>query len=79
MGRLEVETLYTTKEIEAATGIKASVLNTRRKKLGIPTNPDGYSMAEVKKMIKRPSRSRAKFSQRKADALKRMLENDGAI
>lgn len=75
----KAEVLYTTKEIEQATGVKAQVLNSRRKKLGIQTNPDGYTMAEVKKMIKRPSRSRAAFSQRKADALRKMLQNDGAI
>ena len=76
---VKAEILYTTKEIEAATGINANVLNSRRKRLGIPTNPDGYSMAEVKKMIKRPPRRRAKFSQKKADALQAMLKNDGAL
>lgn len=32
------ETLYTMKEIEAATGIKATTLQGRRKKLGISSN-----------------------------------------
>lgn len=76
MGRDEV--LYTMKEIEAATGIKASTLQGRRKKLGISSNRGGYTMAEVKQMIKRPPIRRG-FSQRKADALRQMLKNDGAL
>lgn len=35
------EVLYTMKEIEAATGIKASTLQGRRKKLGISSNRGG--------------------------------------
>lgn len=35
-------------------------------------------MAEVKQMIKRPPIHRG-FSQRKADALRQMLKNDGAL
>lgn len=76
MGRDEV--LYTMKEIEAATGIKATTLQGRRKKLGISSNRGGYTMAEVKQMIKRPPIHRG-FSQRKADALRQMLKNDGAL
>lgn len=72
------EVLYTMKEIEAATGIKASTLQGRRKKLGISSNRGGYTMAEVKQMIKRPPIRRG-FSQRKADALRQMLKNDGAL
>ena len=76
---LKQEVLYTTKEIEAATGIKVSILNNRRKKLGIQTNYDGYTMADVKKMIKRPAHTWRRFDQKKADALRQMLKNDGAI
>jgi len=36
-------------------------------------------MAEVKQMIKRPPARRGGFSQRKADALRQMLKNDGAL
>ena len=72
------ETLYTMKEIEAATGIKASTLQGRRKRLGISSNRGGYTMVEVKQMIKRPPVHRG-FSQRKADALRKMLQNDGAL
>ena len=35
------ETLYTMKEIELATGIKASTLQGRRKRLGISSNRGG--------------------------------------
>ena len=35
-------------------------------------------MAEVKQMVRRPPLKRG-FSQRKADALRAMLRNDGAI
>lgn len=73
------EVLYTMKEIEAATGIKATTLQGRRKKLGIASNREGYTMAEVKRMIKRPPARRGGFSQRKADALRQMLKNDGAL
>lgn len=78
MERLKAETLYTIKEIEIATGINIATLRTRRKRLGIPANPDGYSMEEVKRMIKRPKKGRP-YSPKKAEALKRMLQNDGAI
>ena len=72
------EVLYTMKEIEAATGIKATTLQGRRKKLGIPANRDGYTMSEIKRMIKRPPIHHG-FSERKADALRAMLKNDGAL
>ena len=72
------EVLYTMKEIEAATGIKASTLHGRRKSLGISANRGGYTMTEVKQMIRRPPVHRG-FSQRKADALRKMLQNDGAL
>lgn len=78
MERLKVETLYTMKEIEIATGISYETLCSRRRRLGTPANPDGYSMEEVKRMIKRPKRGRP-CSPKKAEALKRMLQNDGAI
>lgn len=39
----------------------------------------GYTLAEVKQLIKRPPVKRGGFSQKKADALRKMLQNDGAI
>ena len=47
------ETRYTMKEIEMATGIKSSTLSARRKLRGIEPNKDGYTLREVKTIIKR--------------------------
>jgi len=73
------EKLYTIKEISVATGIKWNTLQTRRKKLGIEANRKGYTLAQVKQMIKRPPHYRKQFSQRKADELRQTLKNDGAL
>lgn len=72
------EALYTMKEIEAATGIKAATLHSRRKRIGISSDRGGYTLSEVKQIIKRPPLHRG-FNQRKADALRQMLKNDGAL
>ena len=45
MNGMREETLYTMKEIELATGIKANTLYGRRKRLGIPSNREGYTLA----------------------------------
>lgn len=76
---IQEERYYTYKEIEIATDIKTSTLASRRKRLGIDSRREGYTIAEVKQMIMRPSRIRAKASIRKADALRAMLKNDGAL
>ena len=74
------EILYTMKEIAEATGIKVSTLTGRRRRLGIQSNKGGYTLAEVKKIIKRPPNAgNHKFSQRRADHLRRQLQTDGAI
>ena len=70
--------LYTMKEIEIASGIKAATLYSRRNRLGIPSDRGGYTLSEVKQLIKRPTLKR-RFNQRKADALRQMLKNDGAL
>lgn len=75
--RPENEPRYTIKEIEVATGIKNSTLRARRKALGIEVNK-GYTLEEVKQIVKQPRRGQG-FSRRKADALRQMLKNDGAI
>ena len=77
--REKEEVRYTMKEIEVASGIKASTLQGRRKRLGISSNRGGYTVDEVKKLIKRPPMYGHNFSQRKADALRALLKNDGAI
>ena len=73
------ETLYTMKEISTATGIKVNTLQGRRKRLGIEANRGGYPLAAVKRTIKKPPQKKAVFSQRKDDALRQMLKNDGAL
>ena len=73
------EVRYTMKEIEVASGIKASTLQGRRKRLGISCNKGGYTVDEVKKLVKRPPRYGHPYSRRKADALRAILKNDGAI
>ena len=76
MGRDEV--LYTMKEIELATGVKASTLQGRRKRLGISSNRGGYTLAEVKQLIKRPPLHRG-VSRQKIEGLRAQLKNDGAL
>ena len=76
--RPENEPLYTIKEIEIASGIKANTLRGRRKAQGIEGNRRGYTLDEVKKMVKRPVIKRG-HSMRKAEALRQMMKNDGAI
>lgn len=71
---------YTMKEIEMATGIKASVLSARRKTRGIEANADGYTLQEVKTMIKkRRGGGRRRLNPKKSDELKKQLLNDGAL
>ena len=71
------EERWTIKEISVASGIKEATLTSRRKRLSIERNPDGYNLSEVKAMIKKPPLHRG-YSQRKADLLKRQLLTDGA-
>ena len=69
---------YTMKEISVATGFSKEMLHRRRRRLGIPCQKGGYTMEEVKAMLKRPP-NRHVYSARKAQALREMLKNDGAI
>ena len=73
------EERWSLKEIETASGVKDGTLRSRMKHLGIKSNPDGYTLSEVKAMIKKPPIHRTRFNQRKADLLKRQLLNDGAL
>ena len=72
------EMRFTIKEISVATGIKAATLSSRKKRLGLEPSGGGYTLAEVKQIVKRPPIPRA-FNQKKADALRQMLKNDGAL
>lgn len=70
------EARYTLKEIEMASGVSAGTLASRRKKRGIQANNAGYTYDEVKVLLQRPKKSRA-LDPKKADQLKRQLQNDG--
>ncbi|MBO4794311.1 MAG: hypothetical protein J5556_07090 [Deltaproteobacteria bacterium] len=72
------EKLYKMREIAEATGIKHGTLESRRRKQGIPGNDKGYTLDQVKRMIKRPQNHR-QFSMKKAMELRQILKNDGAI
>lgn len=73
------EPLYTMKEISEATGLGVHTLHGRRKRLNIPANKGGYTMDEVKQIIKKPPGYRRKWSRKRADVLRAQLRNDGAI
>ena len=73
------ETRYTMKEIEMATGIKSSTLSARRKLRGIEPNKDGYTLREVKTIIKRRRGGGRRCNPRKAEELKKQLLTDGAL
>ena len=69
---------YTVKEICQATGLKNSAVYYRLKKAGIPTCGLGYTLDQVKIIVKtRPTR-RA-YSQKNAETLHARLMNDGAL
>lgn len=70
---------YTISEIARATGLSKSTLQGRRKRLGIEGTGMGYTMDEVKRMVKRPPKSRRKFDQRMVVELQRKLKNDGYL
>ncbi len=70
---------FTIREISEATGINRGTLNSRRKKLDIPGNRGGYTLDEVKQMVKRPCCVRRPYDPRRAAILKARLTNDGAL
>ncbi len=72
------EVRYTIGEICLATGVKDSTLRSRRKRLKIPANADGYTYEQVKLLLKKPSRERATQPQR-AEKLKKLLMTNGVI
>lgn len=71
------EKLYTIKEIALATGINSKTLHSRRKERGIAANRGGYTLDEIKRIIKRPTRR--KPSTQNARELRAKLLNDGAL
>lgn len=73
----KTEERWTVKEIAMATKISEKTLHSRRQGRGIPANRGGYTLEEVKIMIKRPKKKVP--SQAKANQLRAKLLNDGAI
>lgn len=75
------EPTYTMGEIAMATGIRATTLSARRKQRGIPPadkNGGGYTLDQVKIMIKKPPLKRG-CNPKKAEQLKARLKNDGLL
>ena len=71
------ENLYTIKEIALATGMNTKTLHSRRRARNIPANRGGYTLSEVKQIIKRPTRRKA--TNQNARELRARLLNDGAL
>ena len=72
------ERLYLPKEISRATGLTVATIHGRRKKLGIPACGMGYTLDQVKAILKaKPGRRKA--SEARAAALRSQLLNDGAL
>ena len=73
------EPTYTISEIALATGIKPNVLSSRRRARKIPAaNGGGYTLEQVKLMVKLTPLKRG-CDPRKAERLKALLKNDGAL
>ena len=79
MSRDGEEIRYTMKEIAEATGIKVTTLAGRRRRLNIEVGKGGYTLAEVKQIIRRPPNATRRFSKQKANQLRQKLQTDGAI
>ena len=77
MGDQRIEPRFTTGEIAKVLGITSAAVS-RRKKRGIPINPNGYTLTEIKKIAKRKSYYRF-IDPKRVEALKTMLKNDGAL
>ena len=52
------EERYTIKEISVASGIPTATLNSRRKRMGMEGNDEGYTLAAAKLLVRRPRRGR---------------------
>jgi len=68
---------WTIKEIALATKMNETTLHARRHDRGIPACREGYTLAEIKIMIKRSKKKVP--SQAKANQLRARLLNDGAL
>lgn len=68
---------WTVKEIAMATGMQERTLHARRHNRGIPACRAGYTLDEIKIMLKRPKKKVP--NQAKANQLRARLLNDGAL
>lgn len=71
------EKLYTIKELSLATGMNVKTLHSRRKERGVAANRGGYTLDEIKIILKRPTRRKA--TNKNARELRARLLNDGAL
>lgn len=78
MGDPRIEPRFTSSEIAKVLGITPAAVCSRRKKRGIPVNPNGYTLTEVKKIAKKKNYSK-RLDPKKVEALKTMLKNDGVL
>ena len=70
---------YTIAEIAEATGILRTTLQGRKRRMGIEGSVDGYTLEQVKQLIKRPAKSKRKTDKRLVADLQRKLKNDGYL
>ncbi len=73
------ERLYRVCEIALARGLSKNTINGRRKARGIPVNREGYTLEQVKIMMKRRPRGAPRPSRQKAAELREKLKNDGYL
>lgn len=73
----KTEERWTVPEIAMATKLHEKTLHSRRHDRGIPACREGYTLAEIKIMIRRPKKKVP--SQAKANQLRARLLNDGAL
>lgn len=69
---------YTIHEIFLATGVKESTLRSRRKRLGLRPEAEGYPYDVVVRLLHKPVRGRAHRPEL-AERLRKQLKNDGYI
>ena len=72
------ESRYSVAEISLATGMTKSLIASRRKCYGIPANRNGYTEAEIMKMLHKPPQRRGPNRQR-AERLRANLKNNGYL
>lgn len=72
------ESRYSVAEISRATGMKKSLIASRRRCYGIPANKAGYTEAEIMQMLHKPPRKNG-ASRKRAERLRANLKNNGYL